>query len=95
MTYETKALNVPASVAAGTAQSNLDSHEHLSVIVRGTFSATISVEISHDGTNFAPIGSVTAPGVVNIPMAVRAIRCNTTAFTSGTPAASWASHKRS
>lgn len=56
-----------------------------SVLVAGTFVATIKVEASNDGTNWAQIGSdVTTTGTsVTSSAAVKMIRARCSAFTSG------------
>lgn len=54
------------------------------VHVSGTFVATIKIEVSHDGTNWAQFGSdVTAPGTVKIDIPVKQVRARCSAFTSG------------
>lgn len=95
MRYDKFTLAVPTSVAAGAAQSTPGCYEQCAVQIWGTFAATLAVEASSDGTNFSAVSSVTAPGWVSIPFAFKAIRINTTAFTSGTPNAALCVHNRS
>jgi hypothetical protein len=62
------------------------------VLVAGTFVATIKVEASNDGTNWAQIGAdVTTTGTsVTSAAAVKMIRARCSAFTSGAAFASLA-----
>jgi len=54
------------------------------VMVSGTFVATIVIEVSFDGTSWAPFGSaLTAPGTVKIDIPVKQVRARCSAFTSG------------
>jgi hypothetical protein len=84
---ESVSLPVPLSVATGADQSVAGLREK-AVQVTGTFSATLSIEISLDGTNFAPIAAttdLTAPALISIPFLAQAMRVDTTVYASGTP----------
>jgi hypothetical protein len=94
MTFTTGIVVVPTSVAVGATVTIGGAQDHLGVTLGGTFVATVAIEVSMDGANWAPVASLTAPGTVNIPFAVRAIRANTTAFTNGTPVARYGCHMR-
>lgn len=84
----TRAVEAKASVAAGEKVLVADLKSCV-VQVTGTFTATLKLEGSMDGTNFQQIGSdITAAGLTAISPVYNYIRLNTTAYTSGTPAAS-------
>lgn len=52
--------------------------------VFGTFVGTMQIEVSMDGTNWAPFGAaLTAPGTVKIDIPVKMVRAHCTAWTSG------------
>lgn len=54
------------------------------ILVSGTFVATIQIQVSMDGTNWAPFGAaLTAPGTVKIDIPVKQVRAICSAFTSG------------
>jgi hypothetical protein len=59
----------------------------ITVTLFGTFVATVFVDVSMDGTNFAPWGSLTAPGAYTKIPACKAFKMRTSAYTSGTPKA--------
>lgn len=81
------ALNAPAAVQAGTAFDARRLRGRL-VQITGTFTATLGVEGSIDGTVWTGIGSaITAPGYRVVEDGWSYVRINTTAFTSGTPVA--------
>lgn len=64
---------------------DVSDYPRTAVQIYGTFVATVAVEISLDGSTFAPFGAaLTAPGIVEVPIAARRLRLNATAFTSGT-----------
>src|SRR5262245_47475418 len=65
------------------------------VMLSGTFVATIVIEVSFDGTSWAPFGAaLTAPGTVKIDIPVKQVRGRCSAFTSGL-AVLWASAQNS
>jgi hypothetical protein len=83
-------LNVPASVAAGSAV-NVEKLYYKTIIFSGTFTATLQVQLSNDGSTWVTVGSnVTTASVVRVEEQSKHLRINTSAFTSGTPAASLA-----
>ena len=57
---------------------------HKTIQVYGTFTATVEVEGSADGTNWFSLGSLTEAGKIAINDAWAFIRGNVTAYTSGT-----------
>jgi hypothetical protein len=86
----TKTLAVPALVAAGAAQDISQIFEFDGwVTVTGTFVATLQVQLSNDGVTWAQDGAnISAPIVQKVSGRAKFIRINTSAFTSGVPAAS-------
>jgi len=83
-------LNVPASVAAGTAFSTADVEgAFCTLAVQGTFVATLQLQGSWDGgTTWIQIGSnITTVSITSVATLAPQMRINTSAFTSGTPAA--------
>lgn len=83
-TFKGYDLGAFTAVSTGSAVDVSDSEEY-AVAVSGTFVATIQVEVSHDGTNWAKFGAdVTAPGTVKVDIPVKMIRAKCSAFTSGT-----------
>lgn len=78
-----RAMDAPASVAVG--QSLLvDRLSNITLLVTGTFSATIDLEGSHDGIVWDVLSAGLTSGTpVNVPERVKFVRLNTTAFTSG------------
>jgi hypothetical protein len=84
------ALNVPASVASGSAV-NVENLYYKTIIFSGTFTATCQIQVSNDNSTWVKVGSdVTAASVVRVEEQSKFLRINTSAYTSGTPAASLA-----
>lgn len=82
MRFESKALIVPTSAGVGTA-IQFDRFTEKTVVVGGTFTATIRIQGSIDGTNYVDLtGDITAAGVTEIPHTVKYIRVRTVAWTS-------------
>ena len=80
-------LEVPTSVDVGKA-SNVFRFRDKTVQFGGTFVATLQLEGSLDGNEYAPIGAaVTAPAILPVPVTVEFLRVRVTAFTSGAPTA--------
>lgn len=87
MITKVRKVAVPASVTAG-AMCDVSDLERKCVYLTGTFVATVQIEISSDGTNWVNEGAaLTTAGTLEITKPARYLRANTTAFTSGTPAA--------
>lgn len=85
----TVALDAKNSVAAGTAQ-RVDEHIDKWIQMTGTYTASIDLEVTLDGSTWTKIATALATGsITEIPQNCRAIRLNTTAFTSGTPACTY------
>lgn len=74
------------SAAAATGSGTLATltARKCSLVTRGTFSATIKVEISDDGINFVQLGSdITAAGHTAIETSAPFLRARVSAYTSG------------
>jgi hypothetical protein len=72
------------AVETGVAREVATVDNPFSVMVSGTFVATILIEVSPDGTNWAPFGAgVTAPGTVKVDIPCKQVRARCSAFTSG------------
>lgn len=84
--YENFNLGDLTATGAGSA-AECAHLEDVAVSVSGTFSATVDVEVSFDGTSFAPHPSLngqTAPFAGTIGFPCKQVRLNVTAYTSGT-----------
>lgn len=79
-------LDVNASVAAGDAQEVAGLYDKW-VHITGSFTATLDVEVSADGANWDAIATVSAAATIEVAPNTKYLRINTTAYTSGTPAA--------
>lgn len=91
MRFESRTLVVPTSAGEGAA-IQFERFTDKCVLVAGTFTATIRIQGSIDGTNFADLtADITAAGAVEIPHTVKYIRVRTIAWTSA-PAVSIAGH---
>lgn len=86
-------LTVPTSVAAGAAVE-CSRYRDLTIEVSGTFVATVQIQGSVTGTTWDNIGTAqTAPGFVYASEKTYCfLRANVTAYTSGTPRATFAGH---
>ncbi len=83
-------MEVKASVDAGRAEHVFRFRDKY-VQVHGAFVATLQVEGSIDGNDYFVIGAPTSvPGVVPVAETVQFLRIRTTAYTSGTPEATFA-----
>jgi hypothetical protein len=83
-----QSLQVPQSVSTGT-WLPCQGLGNKTVHVFGTFTATLQVQYTV-GDDAEPINlgaALTTPGYVQVPMVVKKVRINTTAYTSGTPKA--------
>jgi hypothetical protein len=85
MRYEAHSLEVKLLVATG---AKLDVGELTDkwIEVSGTFTATINLQGSADGVAWVNLIAGLSVGWVEVPQTVRYVRCDTTAYTSGTPA---------
>lgn len=86
------ALDAPASVDVGSLTVVNPGNTHR-VEIKGTFVATLEVQERIEGAGtFVTIATTTTAAEVNIPAGRDAVRIETTAYTSGTPAANllWA-----
>lgn len=88
------ALPVQTSVAVATAHPGPSQLREKYVQVSGTFSATLQLEGTIDGTAWFTLGAtITAAALRSIPETIASIRVNTTVYASGTPVvtlAGWA-----
>lgn len=83
-------MEVLAAIGAGRAD-NVFRFRDKFVQVHGTFSATLQLEASIDGSAYFSVGAaLSSPGVVAFPETAEFARIRTTAFTSGTPMATLA-----
>lgn len=83
--FDSLDLDIPASVAAGAALA-VNGYDRLLVVIQGTFTATIELQMSLDGGNtFVTHTSKTAPAIVELPGGATHIRANTSAHGNGTP----------
>lgn len=81
-------IEVPAEVAAGGNEGVGHLTNKYLVVSTAAFTATIKLEGSVDGTVWHELAATIAAGdVTAIPVPWKYVRCNTTAYTSGTPAA--------
>ncbi|HVX93667.1 MAG TPA: hypothetical protein VHK47_02060 [Polyangia bacterium] len=87
---DTIPLDVPAGVGAGT-PLDVRAYCAKSVQIAGNFDATIAIEGSIDGTNFAAVATpATAPAIVAVTPVLALLRVSVTAYTSGAPTAAFA-----
>jgi hypothetical protein len=86
----TQALTISATGNATGGPSNAGAfackhHRDKTVVVRGTFSGSVTVLGSLDGTNFYPVeGPVTAPCIISVPQALEWISASGSGWVSGT-----------
>lgn len=86
MRTEPQQLNVAVTVAPGD-PLRVDRFRDKTIFVGGTFTATLRIQGSLDGSTWADLtADITTPSILQLPQTVEQIRVNTTAFTSGTPA---------
>jgi hypothetical protein len=55
------------------------------VQVSGGFVAALELEGTIDGTNWFLIAALSAPGAIEVAQTIQSLRCNVTAYTSGSP----------
>lgn len=79
-------MNVPAAVGIGTAL-DVSAYSEKWVQFTGTFVATLQLEGTIDGTNWAPLVATTIPGLFGVEPALAKLRVNVTVYVSGAPAA--------
>lgn len=80
------AMNVKQAVATGDKHPVKHFMAEKSVQVAGTFSATMRIQGSNDGANWADLtGDLTSAGITAITTPLAFMRVDTTAYTSGTP----------
>jgi hypothetical protein len=76
-----------AALASGTGDSDVLPILDLTdkwVQVTGTFTATINVQASQDGTNYVTIGTTTTVGFVEVPQTCKTVKLNLSSHASGT-----------
>ena len=77
-------LNAVTATGASSAVQ-VDGGQPVFLQVTGITTATVALQGSLDGTNFATIGTaLTADGIVTIANSPKYVRANCTAYTSGT-----------
>lgn len=89
MRQDRRTLEVPAANANG-APHLVDRYVEKTVLVTGTFTGTVRVQGSIDGTGYMDLGTFTAAGFVNIEESLRWVRIHCDAGLTGTPVASFA-----
>lgn len=80
---------VPQSVAT-TGAMDVSGAAHIYVQMAGTYTATIDVQLSNDGTNWVTSSSatgLTSGTLTSVPERCKYMRLNVTAYTSGAPIA--------
>lgn len=87
ITPDNQALTV-AGNAASTDAFNAFHYRDKTVAISGTFSGSVTVEGTVDGTTWAAVaGPVTAPAILSITQAVRMLRIVGSSWVSGTASA--------
>ena len=77
-------LNAVTATGASSA-IQVDGGQPVFLQVTGITTATVALQGSLDGTNFATIGTaLTADGIITIANSPKYVRANCTAYTSGT-----------
>lgn len=92
MTHHLKSIVIPDSAIAGDAVSV----GHMTakwVWIYGAFVATVDLEGSADGVNWAVLQAGVAAGKYEVEESAHFLRFNTTAYTSGTPTAQVIGHE--
>lgn len=86
--FITKSVEAPATVTTGAA-TDVSNVANAELQVSGTFSATMQLEGSQDGSHWTQIGAdITAAGFYAIAPRVAQVRIKTTVHSSGSPVAS-------
>ena len=76
-------LTVPQSVSAGT-PLNVEGSQDMWYQVVGTFTATVNIEGSLNGTDWVQLAAAVAPGTITqIATKVKYLRADVAAYTSG------------
>lgn len=94
MRQETNAreIAVSANGISGDIPFDADHRVYKTVQITGTFTGTVAVVGSLDGTNYSTIGGpVTAPGIVEVTAAVRFISISGSSWGTGTAMAQFSS----
>ena len=92
MRFESFGVEAPVSISIGSAQ-NVEELGSLAAQVSGTFVATMQLEGSLDGSTWNTIiADITTTGFHAIDPILKAVRINTTAYTSGSPVVIVAGH---
>lgn len=87
MITRVRSVAVAKSVTAG-ASCDVSDLDRKCVYVSGTFTATVQIQLSADGSNWVNEGTaLSAAGTLEITKPARYLRANTAAYTSGTPVA--------
>lgn len=78
-------LPVPAGNGTGAAVDTSQLGPDKTVVIDGVFVASVTIEISEDGTDWAPVVTFTRPGDKNIQVVAQQMRVRIDAFGSGAP----------
>jgi hypothetical protein len=87
MRRESLTLDCPVAGNGTGSASHVANLEGMWCQVSGTFTATVAVEVSLDGTNYVAIGNVTAPGLIEVPQPASAVRIVVSGWGAGQAAA--------
>ena len=86
MRPEFKTLDAPASVASGASSALPSLCIDHTIQVAGTFTASVRIEVSNDGSNWLEVGAYTAPWILVLDgSSFRLIRVRTASYTNGAP----------
>jgi len=83
-------LTVAGNVQSGSSWP-CDHHVNKTVQVTGTFTGTVTVVGTIDGTNWAPVGSatLTAPGIVTVAASLKSLAIQGSSWSAGTATATY------
>jgi hypothetical protein len=82
---ESNTLNMPAADGVGTAMDVSDWGNTVGLLLTGTWTGTVTIEISEDGTSWAQIKSFTANDYVVMTFIARQMRVRRSGNSTGTP----------
>jgi hypothetical protein len=86
---QTSILDVQMNMPVGNGTGSNENFNILgaakTIKVMGDFEASVSLEISHDGTNFETIANFTSPGSIDINFVASVGRVRVTGYQSGAP----------
>lgn len=86
MRFDKRILPIPNTVAAGAAVRVADMREKTVQVGGGAFTGTVEIQGRADATlEWVVVGTLTAPGAVNVAHTFEEMRANVTALSAGTP----------